>query len=92
MNDAEDFASVDLLDLTQTISNREAVLSVLICDDLLYFGVDSGDIHVWNVNYFKNVATLRGHSRAVLSLYARNDLLYSASAGGRIIVSSSSSI
>ena len=86
MNDTEDFTNVDLLDLTQTISNREAVLSVVICDDSLYFGVDSGDIHVWNINYFKNIATLRGHSRAVLCLYARNELLYSASAGGRIIV------
>jgi class 3 adenylate cyclase/WD40 repeat protein len=86
-------AASSILEATQTLLTRhnEVVLSIAIGagtsgSPLLFCGVDSGEIYVWDVAYFQEKATLRGHERAVLALWLHGDWLFSVGAGGQLVV------
>jgi di- and tripeptidase len=84
--------AASILEATQTLLTRhnEVVLSIAIGTSgpspLLFCGVDSGEIYVWDVAYFQEKATLRGHERAVLALWLHADWLFSVGAGGQLVV------
>jgi di- and tripeptidase len=88
--------AASILEATQTLLTRhnEVVLSIAIGggagsasnNALLFCGVDSGEIYVWDVAYFQEKATLRGHERAVLALWLHGDWLFSVGAGGQLVV------
>jgi acetylornithine deacetylase/succinyl-diaminopimelate desuccinylase-like protein/WD40 repeat protein len=83
-------ATSSILEATQTLltRNNEVVLSICVAPAslTLYCGVDSGEVYVWDLAYFTEKTTLRGHERAVLALTLHDDLLFSVGAGGQLVV------
>lgn len=75
------------LNLVRTLKvSEDAVLTLLVQNDLLYCGLQGSDIKVFDLETFQLVRTLKGHTDDILTLTSCGDFTLSGSVDGSVRV------
>ncbi|OLY79987.1 putative di- and tripeptidase DUG2 [Smittium mucronatum] len=77
--------NISLMDTLELPEDEEmGVLSIAIHDELLFTGLQGGEVLVWDLEIRRPIRFLKGHTDDVLSIVYLNDFIYTGSYDGTI--------